>query len=108
MDSRELERVELLMKELLEIIRKEGGAEQAAALSAGEIDVEHILPSMDDWEVFPREAVAVAMKAQEQGIARLTRSADELYGHASEIISRSRSLTKWMMEKGFIPPAPEE
>ena len=27
---------------------------------------------MDEWEVFAREAVAVGMKAQEQGIARLT------------------------------------
>ena len=30
---------------------------------------EHILPDMDDWEVFPREAAAVAMKAVEQDLA---------------------------------------
>jgi len=28
------------------------------------LDEEHILPTMDDWEVFPREAAAVAMKAR--------------------------------------------
>ena len=42
------------------------------------MDAEHILPTMDDWEVFPSEAVAVGMKAQEQGLARLT-LADELH-----------------------------
>lgn len=83
-------------------------AAEALAEAAGEISEEHILPTMDDWEVFPKEAVAVGMKAQEQGLARLTRTADELYRHAADIIGRSRELTRWMMEKGFIPPAPEE
>lgn len=82
-------------------------AAQALADAAGEITEEHILPTMDDWEVFPREAVAVGMKAQEQGIARLERSAEELYRHAADIIARSRDLTQWMMKKGFIPEAPE-
>ncbi|MBE0479233.1 NADP-dependent malic enzyme, partial [Candidatus Aerophobetes bacterium] len=31
---------------------------------------EYIVPTMDEWEVFPREAVSVGMKAIEQGIAR--------------------------------------
>jgi malate dehydrogenase (oxaloacetate-decarboxylating) len=65
-----------------------------------------ILPNMDDWEVFPREAAAVAMKAQELGLARLTKSYDECYQHAHTIIKRSRDLTTMMMEKGFIPEAP--
>lgn len=82
-------------------------AAHALADAAGEIDDEHILPTMDQWDVFTREAVAVGMKAQEQGLARLTRSADELYRHANDIIGRSRELTRWMMEKGFIPEAPE-
>jgi malate dehydrogenase (oxaloacetate-decarboxylating) len=49
----------------------------------------------------------VAMVAQEQGLARLTMSYDELYNHAHEIIKRSRDLTQMMMEQNFIPPAPE-
>ncbi len=63
---------------------------------------------MNDWAVFPREAAAVAMKAQEQGVARLEASYDTLFEHANEIIQRSRGLTKMMMEQGFIPEAPEE
>ena len=62
--------------------------------------------NMDDWEVFPREAVAVAMKAQEQGVARLSLSHDELYQHAHQIIKRSRDLTHMMMKDGFIAPPP--
>ena len=28
------------------------------------------MPLMGDWEVFPRKAAAVGIKAQEQGVAR--------------------------------------
>jgi malate dehydrogenase (oxaloacetate-decarboxylating) len=66
---------------------------------------EHILPTMDDWEVFPREAVAVAMKAQEQGVARLTVDRDTLYRNAEAIIRRSREMTQLLMREGFIAEA---
>lgn len=72
------------------------------------LDEDHILPNMDDWEVFPREAVAVARQAQAQGVARLVKSEAELYAHAVEIIGRSRHLTQMMMDEGFIAKAPEE
>jgi malate dehydrogenase (oxaloacetate-decarboxylating) len=67
---------------------------------------EHILPTMDDWEVFPREAAAVAIKAQEQGVTKLNLSYDELYEHAHRIIKRSRDLTHNMMDEKFIEDAP--
>ncbi|MFO7623732.1 MAG: NADP-dependent malic enzyme [Anaerolineales bacterium] len=70
------------------------------------IDEEHILPNMDDWEVFPREAAAVAMKAQEQGLARIQMSYEEEFQNAMNIIKRSRDLTHMMMKEGFIPEAP--
>jgi malate dehydrogenase (oxaloacetate-decarboxylating) len=66
------------------------------------LDEEFILPNMDDWEVFPREAAAVAMKAQEQGIARLSLTYEALLDHARSIIKRSRDLTHSMMSEGFI------
>jgi malate dehydrogenase (oxaloacetate-decarboxylating) len=72
------------------------------------LDERHILPNMDDWEVFSREAAAVGMKAQEQGVARVNPSYDELFEHATQIIGRSRNLTKMMMDQGFIPDAPED
>ena len=72
------------------------------------LDPEHILPTMDDWEVFPREAVAVAMKAQEEGVARLTTTEKEEYERAAAIIRTARDMTQALMEAGYIPPAPEE
>ncbi len=84
-------------------------AAKALADHVGErLDDEQILPTMDDWEVFPREAVAVALKAQEQGVAKLTLSGDEIYEQAHRIIKRSRDLTHSMMEQEFIETAPED
>jgi malate dehydrogenase (oxaloacetate-decarboxylating) len=82
-------------------------AEALASQIGDRLDDEHILPDMDDWEVFPREAAAVGMKAQEQGVARLQMSYDDLLHHARTIIKRSRDLTRTMMREGFIaePPA---
>jgi len=79
----------------------------AAAAPDGGLNPECILPTMVEWEVFAREAVAVGMKAQEQGIARLTVSADQLFSHAADIIQRARRLTATMMDTGLIalPPA---
>ena len=59
-------------------------------------------------EVFPREAAAVGMKAQEQGIARLEKTYDELLESATRVIKRSRDLTTMMEKKGFIPAPPED
>ena len=44
----------------------------AEAAPDGGMDPDCILPTMVEWEVFAKEAVAVGMKAQEQGLARLT------------------------------------
>ena len=66
------------------------------------IHEEYIIPKMSEIEPFPREAVAVALKAQEQGIARLKLSRQELFDRADSIIRRSRAVTDEMMKKGFI------
>jgi malate dehydrogenase (oxaloacetate-decarboxylating) len=63
---------------------------------------------MDDWEVFPREAAAVGIKAIELGLARKNLSYEELFEHAHATIKRSRQLTQVMMDQGFIAKAPEE
>ncbi|MEW6027957.1 MAG: NADP-dependent malic enzyme [Chloroflexota bacterium] len=71
------------------------------------LDAEHILPNMDDWEVFPREAAAVAMKAVEQGLARIPVTYEQEFENATRIIKRSRQLTRTMMEDGFIVEPPD-
>jgi malate dehydrogenase (oxaloacetate-decarboxylating) len=70
------------------------------------IHEDYIIPTMDDWEVFPREATAVAVKAIEQGVARKKFSRQELYENACAIIERARNVTKFSMDKGFIKKAP--
>jgi malate dehydrogenase (oxaloacetate-decarboxylating) len=72
------------------------------------LDDEHILPTMDDWEIFPREAAAVAMKAQEQGVARLSLSYDDLLSKAKATIRQAQDMTRFLMEREIIPPVPAE
>ena len=72
------------------------------------ISEDNILPTMDEWEVFPREAVAVALKAQEQGVARLNLSRDELYSMAETKIREARDMVQFMMREEIIPPVPAE
>ncbi len=71
------------------------------------ITEEYIVPNMDEWEVFPREATAVGMKAIEQGIALKVMSRDELYEISSAIIKRARDQTQLAMKHGIIKPFPD-
>jgi malate dehydrogenase (oxaloacetate-decarboxylating) len=84
-------------------------AAQALADHVGDkLDSDHILPNMDDWEVFPREAAAVAMKAVEQNLASRPTTYEAEFENAKHIIKRSRDLTKMMMEKNFILEPPPD
>ncbi len=67
-----------------------------------------ILPRMDEWEVFPREAVACALKSIEQGVARVKPSRQELYERASTIIKNARDSTELLMKHGLIKQPPSE
>ena len=66
-----------------------------------------ILPRMDEWEVYPRVAVATAMEAQRQGVALLTLSSDALQKRATDMIRNARESTQALMREGLIaaPPA---
>ncbi|MFW9831571.1 MAG: NADP-dependent malic enzyme [Candidatus Thorarchaeota archaeon] len=67
---------------------------------------DYVIPSMQEWELYPREATAVGMKAIEQGVARKEWEAEELLRHATKIIKRSIDITQSLMDNGFIPKAP--
>jgi len=73
----------------------------------GKLAEDCIMPTMDEWEVFPKEAAAVGTKAVEQGVARINRSYDELYNNAVAMIQQSQQMTKMLMKEGFIPAMPE-
>lgn len=69
---------------------------------------DYLLPTMDEWEIFPREAVAVAKMAIQQGVARLSFTEKELFAMAESKIRRSRDEVALMMENGIIAPYQEE
>jgi malate dehydrogenase (oxaloacetate-decarboxylating) len=68
---------------------------------------EHIVPSMADTEVFVREAVAVGMKAIEQGVARENLTRAELTKRSGKMIRDARQTVETLMQTGMIPPAPK-
>jgi malate dehydrogenase (oxaloacetate-decarboxylating) len=69
---------------------------------------EDILPRMEEWEVYPREAVACALKSIDQGVARIRPSRKELYERATAIIRNARESTRLLMKEGLIKPPPPE
>jgi malate dehydrogenase (oxaloacetate-decarboxylating) len=63
---------------------------------------EYIIPNMDQWEVFPREAVAVGSKGIEQGVARIKAPAEERFKVAAAIIKQAREEVQMLMREKFI------
>ncbi len=66
------------------------------------ISEDYIVPTMDEWEVFPREAVAVGSKGIEQGVARKKIPADERFKIAAAIIKEARDQVQMLMRENFI------
>jgi malate dehydrogenase (oxaloacetate-decarboxylating) len=71
------------------------------------INEDNIVPTMADWEVFIRVAVAVGMKAIDQGVALKKITRDELYKTSENIIRESRATIDTLMKSGRIPPPPK-
>jgi malate dehydrogenase (oxaloacetate-decarboxylating) len=63
---------------------------------------DYIVPNMDQWEVFPREAVAVGSKGIEQGVARLKAPAEERFKLAEVIIKQARDEVQMLMKEKYI------
>jgi malate dehydrogenase (oxaloacetate-decarboxylating) len=64
---------------------------------------DYIMPTMDEVDVFAREASAVAMKAIEQGIAGITNvTYEQEYENAMAMIVRARGLVQDSMAIGYI------
>jgi len=71
------------------------------------IDPEHIMPTMDDVEVFPREASDVAAQALKDGVARHTISPEEVFQTADRDIKEYRELVHLLMEREKIQTPPK-
>jgi malate dehydrogenase (oxaloacetate-decarboxylating) len=88
--------------------------EMAKLAEENGLSEDYIMPTMDEVDVFPREAAAVAMKAIEQGVARFADATFESeYENARAIITRARGMVQDAMATGYIampqgskPPRP--
>ncbi|MCK4243403.1 NADP-dependent malic enzyme [Candidatus Bathyarchaeota archaeon] len=64
----------------------------------------YIIPAMDETEMYIEEAVAVGLKATEQGITRHKVNKKELRKKVSENIKSSQETTKLLMSRKIIKP----
>lgn len=72
------------------------------------INIDNIVPTMDEADVFPVEAADVAMQAIKEGVARTKMTWDEAYQMAKKDIEYSRSMAKSLHDNGFIADPPVE
>ena len=68
---------------------------------------EYIIPTMDEMEMFVEEAVAVGLKAMQQGIARKKLSRQSLREKVSSKIVEAQKMTRSLMRNRVIAPLPE-
>ncbi len=80
-------------------------ADQAKARG---LTAQHLLPTMEESEVFPHVAAAVATRCVELGLARHKLSRQEFLARATERMRRPRELVQALTRAGFIPPMPDE
>jgi malate dehydrogenase (oxaloacetate-decarboxylating) len=72
------------------------------------INEKDITPRMDEWEVYPRVAVACALKSIDQGVARIKPSKQDLYDKAVHMIKCARESTELLMKANEIKRRPSE
>ena len=63
---------------------------------------DYILPTMQEWEVFPRIAAAIAEEGVKENLARVKMSKKEYYERAKKIISSNREMIEKMMDENLI------
>ncbi len=68
---------------------------------------DRIIPKMDETEVFPAVAQAVAMQAVKEGLARKIITAEEAYKQAKADMEHSRTLFRGLVDNGLIKEPPE-
>ena len=78
-------------------------ANALAGYMGNKLSPEQLLPKMDEMEVYPLQAAAVALKAIEQGIAGKPEQRDTILKIAREKIFRAQQTTKILMDTGIIP-----
>ncbi|NVN94353.1 MAG: NADP-dependent malic enzyme [Bacteroidetes bacterium] len=70
------------------------------------IDIDNIVPTMNEAEVFPQEAADVAMQAIKDGVARVIITREEAFAKAKDDIEYSRTMVDKLTNEGFIKEPP--
>ncbi|MHC4876400.1 MAG: NAD(P)-dependent malic enzyme [Planctomycetota bacterium] len=76
--------------------------ELAAQANRQGLREEHIVPRMDEWEMFADVAAAVAEFAVREGVARAKSSRDEVRQNALASISQSRKINEVLNREGLL------
>jgi malate dehydrogenase (oxaloacetate-decarboxylating) len=76
----------------------------ACARSPG-LSENRIVPRMDEWEVYPREAAATAAAAEKEGVARISKTPETVRAEAGERIGNAREMSRVLQQEGLIPLA---
>ncbi|MDR1840926.1 MAG: NADP-dependent malic enzyme [Holophagales bacterium] len=71
------------------------------------LDINHIMPTMDDVDVFPQEASDVAAQAVKEGVARIVLTPEEVFQKADRDIKENRDIVQLLMEREKIPTPPK-
>lgn len=66
------------------------------------INENYIIPTMEEWEVFPRVAATIAEAAVKENYARRKLSKQEFLENARELISHNRDMIEKMMNQNLI------
>jgi malate dehydrogenase (oxaloacetate-decarboxylating) len=77
--------------------------ELAACARSPGLSEDRIIPRMDEWDVYPREAAATAAAAQREGVARLSKTPEQVRAEASERIGNAREMSRVLQEEGLVP-----
>jgi malate dehydrogenase (oxaloacetate-decarboxylating) len=75
----------------------------ACAERGGGLGPDHILPTMDEWQVAAHVAAATAAAAQSDGVAQVPRAPADVFEAALGRIRAARDATASLMRDGFIP-----
>jgi malate dehydrogenase (oxaloacetate-decarboxylating) len=81
--------------------------ELAAFAKEKGINRNYIIPTMVQWEVYPRVAAKVGQAAVREGVARKKLSAKESFDVAMETIEHSRKIMNTLRRNGIILDPPE-
>lgn len=71
-----------------------------------DLSEERIVPTMEEWELYPKVASAVAYKTVELGLARKNNSKEGFFKNAEEMIEANRKMYLRLMDEKIIKELP--